>query len=93
MENKTLVERLARNLKRSKKDINNLLGALNVVIADKCANLDTVAIPGFGNFAGKKNNEYVGVDVETKKKTLFPPKVTVEFTVSNVLKNKINKKK
>lgn len=89
MEHKTLVDTLARNLKRSKKDVGNLLGAFIGVVEERCTSLDAIAVPGFGTFEGTKRNEAVVTDSATGKRRLEPPRVEVAFTMSNVLKNKI----
>lgn len=87
MESKTLTDRLAKNLKRSKKDVNDLVAALCRVVEERCGELDTIAVPGFGNLAGIKSDEHVVSNNDSA--TLIPPKVTLQFEVSNILKNKL----
>lgn len=88
MENKQLVDKLARKLKRDRQDINNLIEAFNTVVASRCGELDSIAIPGFGTLEGRKKNERVMFNPTTQKRILLPPKVTLNFKVSNVLKNR-----
>ena len=52
-------------------------------------NMDTVAIPGFGNFEAKKKAERVVLNPSNGKRMLVPPKIVLNFKVSNVLKNKL----
>lgn len=89
MDNKTLVDRLAKNLKRTKKDVNNLLGAITAVLTERLGETDVVAVPGFGNFESRKRNERVVVIPSSGRRMLVPPKIVVSFKVSNVLKTKI----
>lgn len=49
-----------------------------------------VIVAGLGNFEIKKKNERVIVNPSTGKKMLVPPKLAINFKMSNTLKNKIN---
>ena len=88
MDNKELVERLSEKLGRSKADINKLIGALAEVVKTKASELDSIAVPGFGTFEAKKKNERVVTNPSSGKRMLVPPKITLGFKVSNVLKKK-----
>ena len=89
MDNKELVERLSEKLGRSKADINKLIGALAEVVKTKASELDSIAVPGFGTFEAKKKNERVVTNPSSGKRMLVPPKLTLGFKVSNVLKSKL----
>ncbi|MDD7343458.1 MAG: HU family DNA-binding protein [Bacteroidales bacterium] len=89
MDNKELVERLSEKLGRSKADINKLIGALAEVVKTKASELDSIAVPGFGTFEAKKKNERVVTNPSSGKRMLVPPKITLGFKVSNVLKSKL----
>lgn len=89
MDNKRLTEKIARNLGRDKSDVGKLLEAFASIVASRCGQGDTIAIPGFGTFVPEKHRERVVTDLSTGKRTLMPPCVTLDFKVSNVLKNKI----
>ncbi|MCF0181878.1 MAG: HU family DNA-binding protein [Muribaculaceae bacterium] len=89
MENKKLVSLLAEKLGRSDDDVNKLLDAFTGVVASRCGELDSIAIPSFGTFEPKKKNERVVVNPSTGKRMLVPPKVVMSFKISNVLKNKL----
>ena len=84
MENKEIVNRIAKKLGRKSADINKLVDGLSTVLKNSCAEMDSMAIPGFGSFEPKKKNERV-----TVKRLLIPPKVVLSFKISNVLKNKL----
>ena len=89
MDNKELVERLSEKLGRSKADINKLIGALAEVVKTKASELDSIAVPRFGTFESKKKNERVVTNPSSGKRMLVPPKITLGFKVSNVLKSKL----
>lgn len=89
MDNKELVDKVAKGLGRNKADVNKLLDGLATVIKDKCGEMDAVAIPGFGNFEAKKKAERVVQNPSNGKRMLVPPKIVLNFRVSNVLKSKL----
>ena len=89
MDHKQLVDKLARSLKRDRNDIKNLIEAFNAVVASRCGELDSIAVPGFGTLEGRKKNERVMVNPATHKRMLIPPKISLNFKVSNVLKNRM----
>lgn len=91
MLHKELVEKLSGSLGRSKSDINNLLDALSNVVKERCSELDSITIPRFGTIEAVKHNETVETNAETGVRTLLPPRVKIDFIMSNVLKKELNK--
>ena len=89
MDNKKLVETVAKNLGRTNKDVEKLIDALAGVLRTRCSEMDSVAIPGFGTFEPKKRNERIMVQPSTGKRMLVPPKMVLGFKVSKVLKAKL----
>lgn len=89
MDNKTLTEILAKRLNRKPEDIEKLLEAFIATVKSRCGDLDSVAIPGFGTFEAKKRLERVSINPATGKRMLIPPKVTLSFKPSALLKNKL----
>ena len=89
MDNKTLTEILAKRLNRKPEDIEKLLEAFIATVKNRCGELDSVAIPGFGTFEAKKRLERVSINPATGKRMLIPPKVTLSFKQSALLKNKL----
>lgn len=89
MDNKTLTEILAKRLNRKPEDIEKLLEAFIATVKNRCGDLDSVAIPGFGTFEAKKRLERVSINPATGKRMLIPPKVTLSFKPSALLKNKL----
>ena len=89
MDNKKLVETVAANLGRSPKDVSKLLESFAGILRTRCSDLDSVVVPGFGTFEPMKRNERVMLQPSTGRRMLVPPKITLGFKVSNVLKTKL----
>ena len=89
MDNKKLVETVAKNLGRSTDDVNKLMEALVGVLSARCGDMDSVHVPGFGSFEPVMRKERVTTNSTTGKRTLVPPKIALTFKVSNVLKTKL----
>lgn len=66
-----------------------MLEALSDVVRERCGDLDSIAIPGFGTFEAKKKNERVMVNPSNGKRMLVPPRISMNFKVSNVLKTRL----
>lgn len=89
MDTRTLTDKIAKALGRSRDDTGRMLESLKEIIADDCSAMDTVAIPGFGAFEPRKRLERVGVHPATGKRILIPPKIVLGFKPSALLKQKI----
>lgn len=89
MDNKKLIDKVARKLGRNKGDVSKLLEAFTSIVATRCSEMDSIVVPGFGSFEPRKRNERVIANPSNGKRTLFPPKITLHFKVSAVLKNKL----
>lgn len=89
MESKELTDSVAKKLGRDATDVGHLVDALAEAIKASCSQLDVVAVPGFGTFEAKKRNERVVNNPSNGKRMLVPPKITLTFRVSNVLKKRI----
>lgn len=90
MEHKQFHRLLCERTGRSSADIEALEEGIALVIRQSCADLDTVAVPTFGTFTAIKHNEEIVNDLSTGKRMLLPPEISVEFTPSTSLLNKIN---
>ncbi len=89
MDNKELVDRIAAQLGRSKGDVSKLIDALTATVRERCGELDSIAVPGFGTFEAKKKNERIVVNPKGGQRMLVPPKIALNFKVSNVLKTRL----
>ena len=91
MNNKEFITELARRTDSTAKDTQQTIERLTEVMADLLDEGDVITIQGFGNFETKNKMERIIVNPATKQRQLIPPKITVSFKPSAVLKDKIKK--
>lgn len=89
MDNKTLVENIAARTGMSTDNVGKLCAAMADTIAQCSMDMDTVAIPSFGNFEPKKRQERISVHPATGKRLLIPPKIVMGFKPSAILKSQL----
>lgn len=89
MDNKKLNDRIAARLGLKKANVQNLQDGLIETLRNQLTQQNTIAVPGFGTFEAKKKNERVVTNPSNGKRLLLPPKITLSFKVSNVLKSKL----
>lgn len=70
--------------------VGNLMKEFAAVLARECADMNRVAIPGFGAFEGVKHDEEIREDLSTGNKILYPPMIEVKFTPGAMLKKRFN---
>lgn len=93
MNNKQLIDHLAKKLGRQRDDVKNLLGAFSGIVAGCCAAGDSVAVPGFGDFVAEKREQRVERDAHTGARVLFPPAVELTFHTSAVFRSKLKNRR
>lgn len=71
-------------------DINKILSVFPDAILSMCSAGDMVAIPGFGSFYFEKTDELIVTDASGKR-FLKPPKISVRFRPSVILRNKLKR--
>lgn len=86
MDNKTLTEKMADKMQMAREDVAILIDTLADVIESSMLEQDTIAIPGFGNFEPRKRDERIAVHPSTGKRMLYPPKLSITFKPSALLK-------
>lgn len=89
MDSKTLFPLIASRTGRDVADVEKLTSALGDVIAEAVRDGDSVAVPSFGSFEHKKRMERVAMHPSTGKKILVPPKISIVFKPSALLKQKV----
>lgn len=89
MDTKVLVSKLAIQLGRDAADVSKCVSAFAGILVDSLQNGDSVSLPGFGSFEPKLRMERVSVHPASGKKLLVPPKLTVGFKPSAILKQKV----
>ena len=92
MDNKQFTDRLSKSLSRSKAHTGQLLAALSSVITEQLAEMNSVAVPGFGTLTPVMHNEEVVTD-DNGTRTLMPPEVSLVFEPSSLLIKSIAAKK
>lgn len=56
MEHKQFIEELQSRLGKDKKEIDNLFSDMLQILKDRCGQMDTLSIQGFGTFEPRKKN-------------------------------------
>lgn len=92
MDNKTLIEILVKRLDKDKSFVESTIDTFASIAKEKLCAMDSIAIPGFGSFESKKRMERISVNPSTGKRMLVPPKITVAFKPSVLLKQKMKVK-
>ena len=87
MDNKTLIDRIAAERGMKREEAQDMLNAFYGLTAECCLAMDTIIIPGFGQFEPKKRKERLTVHPSSGKRLLVPPKLVVNFKPSAVIKN------
>lgn len=91
MDNKTFISALAQRLNTNRDECAEMIASLSSVIAETALEGDSVTFPGFGNFEPKKREERVAAHPSDGKMMLFPPKLTLTFRPSTLLKQKVRR--
>lgn len=89
MDNKTFIDAVASRLNKNREEVSELAEAFGVVMADILKAGDIVAVPSVGTFETKLKAERVALHPSSGKKLLVPPKITINFKPSALLKQKI----
>lgn len=89
MDNKTLIENISLECGLKKEETQKLLGDLFGIFGESLLDMDSIIIPGFGQFETKKRKERVTNHPSSGRKLLVPPKMTVCFKPSGLLKTKV----
>lgn len=90
MDNKTFTETLALKLGKSSQEVQAMTDTFTEALTASILDMDTVAIPSFGNFEPRKRLERISVHPSTGKRLLVPPKMTLAFKPSAMLKKRLN---
>lgn len=91
MDHKKFILELQKRTGLDKSRLNMLLKATEEVMREQAINLNTVNLEGLGNFEPRKRLEFVHEEIETEKKTLYPPRIVLHFTPDTALSDKIQK--
>lgn len=89
MDYKTFIDTLSQRVNAGKEETSEMVASLCQVIGDTALAGDTVTFPGFGSFEPKKRVERIAIHPATGKRMLIPPKITLTFRPSTLLKQKV----
>ncbi|MBD5274603.1 MAG: HU family DNA-binding protein [Bacteroides sp.] len=89
MEHKIFFETLSQRVSAGKEETTEMVGAFCQVLTDAVLNGDSVTFPGFGSFEPRKRIERIALHPSTGKRMLIPPKITISFRPSTLLKQKV----
>lgn len=89
MDYKTFLETLSQRINAGKEETSEMIESLCQVLIDSALDGDTVTFPGFGSFESRKRIERIAIHPSTGKRMLIPPKITLTFRPSTLLKQKV----
>lgn len=92
MDTKQLIKNISGKTGRSVDETEKQLDALINVFKERCAEEDSIAIPGFGTFEPRKRQERINIHPSSGKRILIPPKVVLTFKMSAIMKQKLRTK-
>lgn len=90
MEHKNICSVISEKTGMDTRTVARLLEEFASIIGGECAELNRVAIPGFGSFEGVKHEEEIRTDLSTGRKKLYPPMIEVVFSAGTMLKKRFN---
>lgn len=89
MDTKKLIDTISSNAALSKDDSGKLLNEFSKIVSESLLEGDSVCIPSIGVFETKLRAERYAIHPSSGKRLLVPPKLSVVFKPSNILKQKI----
>lgn len=89
MDSKTFISQLSRRLNIERTECAEMVQCLADAIGTRGAEMDAVAIPGFGTFEPRMRRERINVQPVSGRRMLLPPKVVLGFKPSALLRQKL----
>lgn len=89
MEHKELVSELQQRLNVDADKIEAMIEGFSSIVADRCAQMDSIMIQGLGTFEARKKMERVAVNPATGKRMLIPPKIVLVFKPNSAIKSRL----
>lgn len=90
MDHKTLTEQLAVRLNVPREDVGILIHSLAEVMEASALEKDVITIPGFGSFEPRLREERIATHPSSGRQMLYPPKISLAFKPSSLLKRALN---
>lgn len=89
MDYREFTDRLQKRTGRDISVIEKVMSGVVAVFKERCSDMDTVSIQGFGSFEPKKKMEREVVNPTTGVRMLIPPKIVLGFKPATGIKNRI----
>ena len=90
MNNKEFISELAKRTNNTPPNVTKLVESFEAILKSHLEENDTLSAMGFGTFEVKKKMERISVNPATGKRYLVPPKLSLAFKPSTVLKDRFN---
>ena len=90
MEHKNICSVISEKTGMDSRTAARLLEEFASVLGSECAELNRVAIPGFGSFEGVKHEEEIRTDLSTGEKKALPSDDRGRFSAGAMLKKRFN---
>ena len=88
MTNKELVAQLSEQLGWTQTKVSEVLAQTVELMSTQLVNNSIISIHNFGVFQTRKKSERISVNSQTQQRFLVPPKISVHFSSSSILKDK-----
>ena len=88
MDHKAFLTQLQTRLGKDKEEVEDYMSVFLQIMK---AQMDSIAIQGFGSFEPRKKLERVVVNPATGKRMLVPPKMILSFKPGSAIKMKLKK--
>ena len=89
MDYKTFIDILSQRINAGKDETSEMIDSLCQVLTESALDGDIVTFPGFGSFEPRKRLERIAINPKDGKRMLIPPKITLTFRPSTLLKQKV----
>lgn len=90
MNNKDFLEKVSQKTNFETADVKELVNLLIDVILDDIASGDSINVQGFGTFEPREKARRKMFNPTTKSFIIIPPKTTLSYKMSPVLKERLN---
>lgn len=82
MDRRNFIDKVSRLTGDSRELTSDMLDSLGDIVAQKCCEGESIALPGFGSFEPKKRLEREATHPATGRRILVPPRITLSFRPS-----------
>jgi DNA-binding protein HU-beta/integration host factor subunit alpha len=89
MNNKDYISELANRTGRSQEDTQRMVNTVIEAMGDHFQEDDSILVPNFGTFEGKKKLERIMVNPSTGQRMLIPPKLVLNFKPNSGWKERV----